>query len=67
MIREKRIAAGMTQEDLASKIGVGRTTITMIENNKSKPSIKIARLIARELGIRWYDLFEKADSEVGEV
>jgi putative transcriptional regulator len=38
MIRERRIALGLTQEQFAAKIGVTVSTVNRWENSKTKPS-----------------------------
>ena len=38
MIRELRTVLGLTQEQLAAKVGVTFTTVNRWENNKAKPS-----------------------------
>ncbi|MCP4255494.1 MAG: helix-turn-helix transcriptional regulator [Candidatus Scalindua sp.] len=37
---------GLTQQDLADKVGVSKTTIYTIENGRSLPKIKLALKIA---------------------
>ena len=38
MIRERRIALGLTQEQFAAKVGVTFSTVNRWENKKVKPS-----------------------------
>jgi transcriptional regulator with XRE-family HTH domain len=38
MIKHRRIALGLTQEQFAAKIGVTFSTVNRWENNKTKPS-----------------------------
>ena len=57
MLRELREKAGLTQEELASMVGVQRTQITMIENGKSSPSIKTAKKLAEVLKVDWTKFF----------
>jgi len=38
MIKKRRIALGLTQEQFAAKVGVTFSTVNRWENNKSKPS-----------------------------
>lgn len=42
-IEERRKARGMTQQQLASELGVSRQTIISLENGKYNPSILLAR------------------------
>ena len=52
------MADGMTQQDLADRVGVTRQTILYIEKGKYSPTIGLALRLARELGVRVEDLFE---------
>jgi putative transcriptional regulator len=56
-IKELRARHGLTQDDLAKKIGVRRETILFIENGKYIPSLKLAHDIAKALEITIDDLF----------
>jgi len=46
-IREYRQRLGITQEELAQKVGVRRETIVFLEKGKYNPSLKLAHDIAR--------------------
>ena len=59
--RYRLLADGMTQTDLAERVGVTRQTIHSIERGKYKPSIELALRLARELGATVEDLFELED------
>jgi putative transcriptional regulator len=57
-IRELRAAAGgMTQQQLADRVGVTRQTIHAIEANKYSPSLEVAFLIASTFNVRLDDAF----------
>lgn len=57
-IKEKRIAAGMTQEDLAEKSGISRATICGIESGKVRSTTtKTVQAIAHALGVTMDQLF----------
>jgi len=45
-VRELRATYGMTQEDLAARVGVSRQTIISIESGRYNPSILLAYKIA---------------------
>lgn len=49
-IKELRARFGLTQEDLAKKVGVRRETILFLEGGKYNPSLKLAYDIARVFG-----------------
>lgn len=48
-IKELRAAFGLTQEDLAKKVGVRRETIVFIEKGDYNCSILLAHALAKEL------------------
>ncbi|WP_336251164.1 helix-turn-helix transcriptional regulator [Stomatohabitans albus] len=56
-IKTHRLAAGLTQEELAQAVGVRRETIMRLEAAKYNPSLKLALDIANVLGVSVYDLF----------
>lgn len=57
-LKEIRTEKGLTQEELATKCGVQRTTVTMIETGENKPSVELAKKLASVLDIRWTMFFE---------
>ena len=46
-VRELRIGRGMTQEEIAERVGVSRQTIISIEVGRYNPSIVLAYKLAR--------------------
>ena len=48
-VREYRAKTGLTQEELADRVGVRRETIVFLEQGTYNPSLRLALLIAREL------------------
>jgi len=57
-IKQHRARLGLTQEDLAQRVGVRRQTILAVERDYYVPSALLAFLIARELGMGVDELFE---------
>ena len=58
-IRELRTAApGMTQQDLADRVGVTRQTIIALEGGAYAPSLALALRIAKVFGKRTEDVFQ---------
>ena len=49
-VAQARHRAGLTQPQLAEKVGVSRPTIARIEAGGHSPSVAVALAIARELG-----------------
>jgi putative transcriptional regulator len=64
-IKELRARHNLTQEELAEKVGVTRTTISFLEKGKYNPSLKLAKLISLTLGesIDAIFLWEKGELE----
>ena len=60
-LREARTAAGLTQAQLAEKIGVSRKTINTVENGVFIPSTVLALKLARALGTTVEALFALPD------
>jgi putative transcriptional regulator len=56
-IKEFRARFGMTQDDLAKKVGVRRETIVYLEKNSYNPSLKLANHVAKALQARIDEIF----------
>ena len=56
-IKELRNELGLTQDDLARKVGVRRETIVFLEQGKYNPSLKLAHDVAKCLKTKIDDLF----------
>jgi len=56
-LKELRHQKGLTQEELATNVGVSRQTIISIERYRYKPSLELAMKIARKLEINTEKLF----------
>jgi putative transcriptional regulator len=58
-IRALRAAAGgMTQQELADRIGVTRQTVVAIENAKYSPSLEVSFRIAATFNVGLGDVFQ---------
>ena len=57
-VKQYRKAARMTQSKLAERAGVSRQTISDIETGKHDPTISVALLLARALGVKVDNLFK---------
>lgn len=60
-LKEARTAAGLTQADLADRVGVSRKTINTVENGIFIPSTMLALGLARALDTTVEALFQLAD------
>ena len=56
-LKEARKTAGLTQTELAEKIGCTQKDVSRWENGKHNPSLEIAEKLARALGRTIEDLF----------
>ena len=54
---------GMTQQQLAERVGVTRQTIISVERGKYKPSIELALRLAHVFGVPVEALFELENAE----
>ncbi len=60
-IRELRFrAGGMTQQELADRVGVTRQTINAVEGSKYSPTLEAAFAIADALGTPLQEVFQYA-------
>lgn len=54
LVKKKRLEKKLTQKQLADKLFVGRTTISMIESDgRYIPSTQLAKALGQELGFDW--------------
>ena len=61
-VKQYRKAARMTQSQLAERSGVSRQTISDIETGKHDPTISVALLLARAMGVKVDNLFKLINS-----
>lgn len=52
-LKDKRLGAGLTQEQVAMKSGIARTTYAMYEQGERNPSVGVAVSIADVLKFKW--------------
>ena len=56
-MKQARTGAGLSQRELADKLGVSRQTINAIEKGDYNPTIRLCIGICRVLGLTLNDLF----------
>ncbi len=61
-VREFRVDAGLTQAELASRVGVSRQSIISIEKGQYIPSLPLALKIARLFGTSTDAVFKLEES-----
>ena len=64
-VRELREASGLTQADLADRVGVTRQTILYVEKGEYNPSLELAWRVAREFDARVEDVFDLPEDAEG--
>ncbi len=57
-VRERRVAKGLSQADLAQRLDVSRQTINSIETDRYTPSLPLAIAIARFFGVTVEEIFD---------
>jgi transcriptional regulator with XRE-family HTH domain len=57
-IKKYRGEIGMTQEDLAEKVGVSRVYVGYVEQGRNTPSLEILEKIAKNLKVKLRDLVD---------
>ena len=60
-LKQVRTEAGLTQAELAVRVGVSRKTINTVENGVFVPSTILALKLAAALGRKVEDLFQLAE------
>ncbi len=60
-LRLARIEMGLSQEELATRVGVTRPTINQLEGGKYNPSLQLCIRICKELNKTLNDLFWEED------
>jgi putative transcriptional regulator len=65
-VRELREKNGLTQEQLASRVGVSRQTIISIETGRYNPSLVLAYKLAKNFGRSIEEVFIFSEPEGGE-
>ena len=58
-LKKAREKSGLSQEKLGLKVGVGRSTIAMIETGANQLTVPLAKKIADVLNVNWTELFEE--------
>lgn len=56
-LKEYRVKAGLTQEELAQRVKVRRETVLRLEAGKYNPSLKLAVDISRAVGAPVEEIF----------
>jgi transcriptional regulator with XRE-family HTH domain len=64
-VRQRRIAAGLSQETLAERAGLHPTYVSMVERGVRNPTLDVAARIAKALKVGLPKLVEEAQQRRG--
>ena len=56
-LKEIRLLRGMTQREIAEKLGIEQSTISLYETGERMPNAAMAAKIASTLGVSFNDIF----------
>ena len=59
-VRRLRESRGVTQAELAERVGLGRTSMTNLERGRQNPPLSLLPKLARALGVSVLDLVREA-------
>lgn len=62
-IKARRIAQGMTQQNLADSVSLGRSMIAQIERGSKIPNLLLSAALAEVLDCSLYDFLDEKDKE----
>jgi transcriptional regulator with XRE-family HTH domain len=57
-VRRLREENDWTQDELAAKVEIEQTAVSLIENARANPTLQTLEALAASLGVRFIDLFE---------
>ena len=58
VLKKLRVVSGMSQEELAKKVGVNYRTISSYETGARDMPVRVAKKIGKVLNIDWWILYE---------
>lgn len=61
----RRKEKGLTQAELAQRVGIAQRTVAAYEGGERRPSVKVAKRIGAELDISWTDFFKEEGGAQG--
>ena len=64
VLRQQRLARGLSQEELAHRAGVSMRYISLLESRQHQPSLSTTRGLCLGLGISMTDFVQEIESKV---
>lgn len=62
-LRKSRLAAGLTQEELAFRAGIARNYVSLLELDRKSPTLKTLFALCRPLGVRPSTLVRRLETK----
>ena len=63
LMAARRKEKGLTQAELAQRIGIAQRTVAAYECGERRPSVDVAKRLARELGMNWTEFYDDGEAE----
>ena len=63
VLRDARLAADLTQEELAYRAGLDRTYISLLEHDRKSPTMDVLFRLAKALGLKASVLIARVERE----
>ena len=63
VLRDARIAADLTQEELAYRAGLDRTYISLLEHDRKSPTMDVLFRLAKAVGVKASVLIARVERE----
>ena len=60
-LRQRRLAAGLSQEQLADKAGIDRTYVSLLERDERIPTVNVLIGLCRAMGVRASDVIARIE------
>ncbi len=57
-VRRLRLDKGWTQDELAAKLKIEQTAVSLIENHRANPTLETLEAIANCFGVKFLELFD---------
>ncbi len=64
LLREHRLARGISQERLAESANIHPTHVGLIERGRRNPSLEVAHKLATALGLEFSSLVKEAEGKI---
>lgn len=63
-IKEKRLSMNYTMKQVADMVNISEGMYSLIESEKRRPSVKVAKSLGLVLGVEWTDFFNDVKAEL---